>query len=401
MNEKEYLISIIKIIDFILKIKNNIIINLIIVSVLSGIYLYRMPNLYLAKATFLSPAGTIEKGELSFANTSSASSVNLSNLINGSSNSLDDIYVKLLRSVPLNEHIVKKFNLLEKLKIEKLDDAINMLKGIVTVVNDNSGYMEVKVRNKDPKLASDIANEYVNYLSYFITEFVNSKGLNSQNEFLTKRINSVKEELEINNTKLINFELSNKAISPEKQGDSTLNKISTLQMQVISNESEKKALEVLYSENSPKIKSINERINNLKKEINLLTQENPTKKTSSYDMNLNQYPSLAKNYVKLLREIKIKEEILNFLVNQLEIIKLKEAKEKINIIIIDKATPPTEKEGPKRTLAMIIICLITIVLTLLYYSIKSKVLRLENEHKEIYEELQNLKKSFRKAIFLS
>ncbi|MEK7434586.1 MAG: GNVR domain-containing protein [Cyanobacteriota bacterium] len=401
MNEKEYLISIIKIIDFILKIKNNIIINLIIVSVLSGIYLYRMPNLYLAKATFLSPAGTIEKGELSFANTSSASSVNLSNLINGSSNSLDDIYVKLLRSVPLNEHIVKKFNLLEKLKIEKLDDAINMLKGIVTVVNDNSGYMEVKVRNKDPKLASDIANEYVNYLSYFITEFVNSKGLNSQNEFLTKRINSVKEELEINNTKLINFELSNKAISPEKQGDSTLNKISTLQMQVISNESEKKALEVLYSENSPKIKSINERINNLKKEINLLTQENPTKKTSSYDMNLNQYPSLAKNYVKLLREIKIKEEILNFLVNQLEIIKLKEAKEKVNIIIIDKATPPTEKEGPKRTLAMIIICLITIVLTLLYYSIKSKVLRLENEHKEIYEELQNLKKSFRKAIFLS
>ncbi len=104
-------------------------------------------------------------------------------------------------------------------------------------------------------------------------------------------------------------------------GNYSLDKLFSLQLEIVFNESKMKALDSVIKK---------------------------------YEKKLSQLPSLGLELGRLMRELKVQETIYTLLTSQYEQAKVNEAKENVTIQVIDYAIPPTKKSKPSTTLNVLI-----------------------------------------------
>ena len=398
MDEKEYILSIINFINFLLKIKTKVFLAVLISAILTFGVLQFIPNSYTAKASFLSPPPDIIDQSTDSINVVAASGAqSASKMFGGGSlpsvlggKGVDDIYIKLLKSRHINEHIIKKFDLMKVFKVKIIDDMlIRMGSGIVKVGSD-FGFIEISVTTKDAKLSADIANEYVSFLSLFINK-LNNISLESQKQFIVERMDKINAELENKNMNLLKFQEKTKTIDIQKQGEAMITKVASLQSSLIEAKSQKESLEVIYNPNSLKVKSVQKKIDVIKAELDKVTKKSLISKNISEAPSLNEYPELAQDYFRLLRDVKSKETIFELLIANLEMVRLKEAKEKVNIKQVDFAKAPEKKSGPPRTVILIVVAFLVALFVITKEYIKYRMEELKESNPDIYKEVSKIK----------
>lgn len=148
--------------------------------------------------------------------------------------------------------------------------------------------------------------------------------------------------------------------------------------QMIAAESELEGLRQIYSENNARIRALNARVGELRKELGKLSGENgDTGKSTAIAADSSggmPYPSLRKlpllgvQYADYHRRAKIQETIYELLTEQYELAKVEEAKETPSIKVLDLAEVPERKTFPPRsliivsgTLAAVALCAVWIV----------------------------------------
>ena len=117
----------------------------------------------------------------------------------------------------------------------------------------------------------------------------------------------------------------------------------TLQGQLIAAESELQGLKQIYTDSNPRVRSLNARVDELKRQLDKLGGKGESMTEASDQPGDSLYPSIRKlpllgvTYADLYRRTMIQEAVLETLTKEYEIAKVQEAKEIPTVKVLDAA----------------------------------------------------------------
>lgn len=83
----------------------------------------------------------------------------------------NDLYVAMLKSRNIMEKIVKRFDLQKVYEQETLTGALKALEGSTNIASGKDGVITVEVDNKDPQLAANMANAFIEELDKLLQTY--------------------------------------------------------------------------------------------------------------------------------------------------------------------------------------------------------------------------------------
>lgn len=130
-------------------------------------YALSLPNIYTATAKILPPQSQ---------SSASAMLSQLGGLAGMAGSSLgiknpNDLYIAMLKSRSLMEKVVKRVDLQKVYKQETLNGAMSALEGSTVISSDKGGFITVEVSDKDPQLAANLANIFIEELNKLLQTY--------------------------------------------------------------------------------------------------------------------------------------------------------------------------------------------------------------------------------------
>lgn len=262
-----------------------------------------------------------------------------------------DLYVTMLKSNTLKDPIIEKYRLKDHYEVKLRSDVYKMMDTATEVgLGKKDGVITILVSDKDPKLAADLANEYVDQLSK-LANVLKTHDAGGNRIFLEKRIAETRADLMRAEDALKEFQSKNKAISVTDQAQATIAGVAHLRAQLIMQEVQLGTLQRQFTDSSQEVKTAKITIANLRSQIAGLEGKNGV---SSSIPSVGSVPQLGQDYLRLMREFKIQEAVLEMLTKQFELAKLSESKDTPPFELLEKATAPDRKSKPKRAVIVIL-----------------------------------------------
>jgi uncharacterized protein involved in exopolysaccharide biosynthesis len=101
-------------------------------------------------------------------------------------------------------------------------------------------------------------------------------------------------------------------------------------------------------------------------------------------------PQLGQEYMRLMREFKIQESLVELLTKQNEMAKLNEAKDVVPFQVFQSARVPELKSKPKRSLMVILATVTSGFLMVLLAFIREYIMKMNDEDRKRWQELQRV-----------
>lgn len=264
------------------------------------------------------------------------------------------LFIQILKSRTAAEYVIRKNNLLEFYNDEKEFEAVKKLQrdleldlskeGIITLsVNVSSEYLPLIFSNISSikELSAIISNSFVEALDSINREKVSYRAKRGR-EYIEVQLNITKSELDSAEVKLMQFQKKNKTVSLPDQLTSAIESAAKLKAEIVSTEIEIGLLE-------PNSRPDNRTILALKKKLNQLNKE-----YEKFDIDSDDYlvafsdvPELGMKLSKLLRTVKIKNEVYLLLQQQYYKERIQENRDVPTIDILDEAIPPERRVSPR------------------------------------------------------
>ncbi len=273
------------------------------------------------------------------------------------------LYVDLLRSRTVQEHIVDRFDLQKVYWKRYKQDARKLLDDRTDVAEDRkSGTIALTVTDRDPERARDMAQEYIEQLNRLLSQ-VNTSSARRERIFIEQRLTFVKSDLEDAEKQFSAFASKNATLDMTEQAKAMVTAGASLQGELIVAQAELEGLQAMYTDNNVRVRAGRARIDELKRQLQkmggsgaALTSEEPA--PGELYPPIRKLPLLGVEWADLFRRMKIQEKVFELLNQQYELARIEEAKEIPTIKVIDPANLPEKKSWPPR---LLIISLLTVL----------------------------------------
>jgi uncharacterized protein involved in exopolysaccharide biosynthesis len=272
------------------------------------------------------------------------------------------LFVGVLRSETAQDRLIQEFGL-QKVYGKKLaTDARTRLDENTSISEDRkSGIISISVTDHDPERATAIANGYVDQLNSLVAQ-LSTSAAHRERVFLEERLKVAKSDLDDAGNQLAQFSSKNNTLDIQQEGKAMLDAAGTLAGQMIVAKSELEGLRQIYTDNNPRVRALNARVGELRKELDKLggtTADAAKVPNSSPDVSngmpyptIRSLPLLGAKYADYYRRAKIQETVFELLTEQYELAKVEEAKETPSVKVLDPAQVPEKKSFPPRMLIM-------------------------------------------------
>lgn len=266
----------------------------------------------------------------------------------------------ILQGDSVVDAIIDRFNLME----EYSEDIRVIVRGKVLGKLDadedsKSGIVSVACIDKDPQRAADLANAFVDELQKKLRELALSDTLENKAFFETQLIQA-QQELQEAEEAMIAYQQSSGIIAFEAQTQSLIASISSLRNQIATKNVEITTLSSYTRKDNPRLRLAQTQLDAMNKELRRLEEEqrrSDTRRSAlSGDLisSLSQLPELGLEYQRKVRDLRFATAKYELMFRQYENAKLSEAGEFSALSIVDRATPPDWRYGPRRTRMVII-----------------------------------------------
>lgn len=306
--------------SFIVRVVGTTLVVAVIVSFL-------LPKWYEARSTVMAPQDSgVQSGLMSFV--SGLSSPALAGLASGSPES--QMYLAILNSRSLRVSLIRKFGMQAVYKVKTMDDAVQAFTKHARASINDLGVLEVVVEDRDPQRASDIANAWVKELDEFnkIARMTTGK---KTRQFVEMRLRETRERLQSAEEALAVYQRSHKnaavALGSSRGADtegSILAQRMALSIRI-------NRLTDVYRHDAPEVVQARAEL-------------------AAIDQQIGQLPGMARDYARLLRDVKEQEQVYSLLVAQYEEARIEENKDTPTLDVLDAATRPEKKIRPVRWL---------------------------------------------------
>jgi uncharacterized protein involved in exopolysaccharide biosynthesis len=263
-----------------------------------------------------------------------------------------DLYAGILRSRSIGSELVKRFGLMHVYGVNKESLAENMLAGSTDIIVEaKTSIVTVNVTGKEPKLAHDLANAYLDALRE--TEGRLALGQSSQRRlFFAQQLAKEKDDLEDAEVELKKTEEQSGLIEPSGQAESEIRTIAEIQAQVALRQVQLAALRDSATEQNPEVIRLHSEIEDLQGQLQRLQKGSNNGPVAAIPTS--KVPQVQLDYVRKLREVKYHEALFDVLSKQYEAARLDEAHDAPVLQVLDPASFPDSKSSPKRMLYMLV-----------------------------------------------
>jgi tyrosine-protein kinase Etk/Wzc len=310
---------------------------------------FRLTPLFTSTASFIPP--NLNSGSsMSAALAGQLSALGAGDLL-GSGKSSGELYSGILRSRSIASELIKQFDLMHVFGVKKESLAEKILGAGTDIVADpKSSIVTVSVTNKDPALAHDLANAYMDALRE--TDGRLALGQSSQRRlFFGQQLAKEKDDLEDAEVELKKTEEQSGLIAPAGQTESEIKTIAETQAQLAVRQVQLAALRDSATEQNPEVVRLRSEIEDLQGQLQRLQNGNG-KGTASIPTS--KVPEVQLDYVRKEREVKYHESLFELLSKQYEAARLDEAHDAPVLQVLDSASYPDSKSSPKRMYIMLV-----------------------------------------------
>lgn len=275
------------------------------------------------------------------------------------------LFIGVLRSQTSQEHIVGQFDLRKAYGIRLMTDARKKLDGNTSITEDRkSGIISISVTDHSPQRAAAIANAYIDELNSLVSQ-LSTSAAHRERVFLEERLQVARHDLDDASNQLAQFSSKNNTLDIQSEGKAMLDAAGTIAGQLIATQSELEGLRQIYTDNNARVRALNARVAELRKQLERLGGT-PGNGASSADPGPDQavdaqtgsmpfptirsLPLLGAKYSDYYRRAKIQEAVFEMLTEQYELAKVEEAKQTPSVKVLDPGQVPEKKSFPPRLL---------------------------------------------------
>ncbi|MCB0722806.1 MAG: hypothetical protein KDC42_10920 [Ignavibacteriae bacterium] len=346
----------------------KIIIPAVIVCIIAAIFVF-----FIVKPVFLSEGtvktSTNESGLGALLGAGGIPDVgDLGELAGGGSEKELALYENIIKSRRCIEETIIKFNLNGDWDFKYMEDAVKHFKEEVLVIDKDriSGLITVGAYNEDPLKAKEIVDFLIAQLIKINTE-LNVQSAKSNREFIEKRFNIVKVDLKKAEDSLKVFQ-NQFGIAPDLTVQAAVKTQIEIEAEIASEEVKLDLLRKILSPSQSEIKIQEEKIASLKNQLNLIENSSGNENI----LGLEGKPQVVMDYLRLKRDVEIQNKILSFILPLYEQAKIEENKEIPPVVVLDPPNIPERKSKPKRIQTILIFTLIAFVLAYLWFFFKNR-----------------------------
>jgi tyrosine-protein kinase Etk/Wzc len=259
-----------------------------------------------------------------------------------------DQYASILQSERVKNAIIDRFKLMELYRQQyRLDMYLKMDSLVEIKAGKKDGIITIRVEDEDPKRAAAIANAYVEELGKLTSELsISSAGQNRA--FLEGRLAGARLDLARAEEAMTLFQVRSRAVNVPEQAKASIEGIAGLKAQIAAQEAQLSGMRSQFTDSTPEVQTLTASIGKLKAQAARLEG-----KGTGAIPSLGSVPGLGQEQIRLLREFKTQEMIVELLTRQNELAKLTEAKNISSIQVLQHALVPDKKVKPKRSLIVL------------------------------------------------
>ena len=354
---------------------------IIVAGAVAG-YSLTMPNYYKSSGTIF-----VHSSSGSGALSSLMSSIPMAGLMGlGGGGGGANYLTVYLKSATMSDYIIKRFGIAthpaivgenyvpDPSKPIVYDNLLKKMEKIVTVDNDpKTGLITISAETMSATTSAEIVTAYIERLDKF------SKGPQKEKRiFIEKQLEKIGKELEVAENEYKVFQDKYKLFALDKQTAASIDKMAQLESQrVSSNISLEMQQSMLKSSGSvPELVKVE-----AQKVAEEAKAEAIKKEISEVEKELAALPDISLEFIRLQRNLKVKEKLYAVLTEQYEMAKITEAEEGSQFEVIDQARIPELKSKPKRAIMVILAGLSTGVLAVFLAFLQEFIKRRKEQEK--------------------
>lgn len=305
-----------------------------------------LPNIYKASVTLLPPqqAQSATSALLSQLGGVAGAAAGVAGLKNP-----NDLYVGMLKSRTIANSLIAKYDLKKVYDLESMEKTRAALESNSLVSSAKDGLITITVEDKNQKLVAKIANSYAEELLKLTKTLAVTEA--------AKRRLFFEQQLTLSKNNLATAEMSLKSaldvrgvISVDSDSRAIVETVSRLRAQVSAKEIQLNSMDAFVTKNNQDYKRVQEELASLRAELSKL--ENGRSGEVTPARNFSNQAGLEN--IKILRDVKYFQMLYELLSKQYEAARLDEAKDSSIIQVLDPATEPERKSGPKRAIIVIV-----------------------------------------------
>lgn len=256
------------------------------------------------------------------------------------------LYVTMLKSETVKDPIIDSFKLKDLYEAKYRADVYTALdKNVIITAGKKDGVITIAVDDKNPKRAADLANAYVEELGKLAARLTMTSA-GKDRGYLEERLAAARADLAKAEDVLKAFQSRNKAVSVTDQAKATIEGVAQLRAQLAAQEVQLATFRRQFTEQSQEVKTAKSTVANLQTQIVKLEGNGGG---SSSIPSVGSMPQLGQEYLRLMREFKIQETLVELLTKQYEVAKLSEVKDVSPFQVLQKAKVPERRSKPVRS----------------------------------------------------
>jgi uncharacterized protein involved in exopolysaccharide biosynthesis len=286
-----------------------------------------------------------------------------------------DLFSAMLKSRIMADEVIRKFNLMEHYETKTMQEARLELEGVTRIVISKEKVIKVTVEDKDPQLAADIANFYVSNLDHLNQTLSVSKARENR-KFIEQRVAETHTELVKVENALKEFQTQNRTVAIEAQSKAMIEATAMIQAQIMAQEVQLQVMGSYLSPNNPEVARVQSGISELRKQLQTMETGKGLKDRLPGDRlrpAITSVPTLALEYGRLARNLKIHETLYALLISQYEQAKLTEARDTPTVQVLDPAIPAERKSRPKIALNLLIAGILSLLIGIFWAFLREAI----------------------------
>ena len=265
-----------------------------------------------------------------------------------------DMLTSILKSRTAAQVVVDRFRLQERYRALYLEDAIKGLQGATKVSVSREGVISVRVEDADPKVAAQIANFYAEQLDRLVARFGTGEA-GRQRVFLTEQLARAKTDLESVEEALRRFQERNRAIALQDQTRGAITAAARLKGEIMASEVQLQVMRNFATEANPEMVALRRRIDEMNRQLAQMQYgddasesqtQTPARDRRDFTVPFPKVPEVGIELARLTRDVKVQETLVMLLTQQVEQVRLAEAKDLPVVQVLDRAVAAERPSRP-------------------------------------------------------
>lgn len=333
------------------------------VAVLTAIIAFLVPNQYTAETVVLPPSQNSSLAGAVMTQLGGGALASMAGASLGIKNP-GDMYVSLFRTRTVEDAVIRRFGLMARYKDKRLTDARRDFEVHATVsLGMKDGLIRIDVHDRDPKLAADIANGYVDEFRKLSANLAITEA-SQRRLFFQQQLNEAKDNLAGAEEAMKRTEQSTGVLQIDSQARSLIEAASILRAQVVAKQVQIEGMRSFAADDNPQLIMARQQLAALQAQLTKLGGSEPD--ADSLVLPKGKVPEAGIEYIRSYRDVKYNETIYDLIAKQFEIAKLDEARQGAIIQVADVAVTPDKKSAPHRASLVLLFSVVGFALSSLF-----------------------------------